>query len=436
MTTDQNSQLSEIHRQLELQNIPVAEGLCRNLLREYPENSQAWGILGDIAAKVGQLDAAEDFLNRALIIEPGNIDLREKLALVLLQNGKPKQALRHLKQLHEATRQPRITVLLAQTHWQRGSYSIAEKLFHEAVENDPSDPGSAIRAAQAAASLGQFDRANNYLAKFANQPERHPAAAGLMSIYTFDDQDLSASVDALRTAAEPSNAMPEAIQGCAFALELANRDSEANKMRARLIENPHGRAISESFEIKRQHWPRARIFGQPVQVLLDALQSVPAQGLFMEFGVFHGRSINIIARKTKRIVHGFDSFQGLPEDWKQGESRGSYSTEGVIPAVPSNVELHHGWFDKTLPEFLQETEEPAAFVHIDCDIYSSTVTVLDALAPRIRPGTIIVLDDYLGYPDFQQHEFRAFNEFLDQTGLNHEYLSFSLMGREAAVRIT
>jgi len=63
----------------------------------------------------------------------------------------------------------------------------------------------------------------------------------------------------------------------------------------------------------------------------------------------------------------------------------------VIPSMPDNVKLHVGWFDDTLPEFLKGNIEQVGFINVDCDIYSSTKTVLDLLAPRITCGTIFVL---------------------------------------------
>src|SRR5690606_1350909 len=102
-----------------------------------------------------------------------------------------------------------------------------------------------------------------------------------------------------------------------------------------------------------------------------------------------------IAALANQQVHGFDSFEGLPEVWHH-EPRGSYTTKGVIPTMPENVELHVGWFEDTLPEFLAGNDQPVRFINIDCDIYSSTKTVLDSLASRIVHGSVIVFDEYIG----------------------------------------
>jgi Macrocin-O-methyltransferase (TylF) len=59
-----------------------------------------------------------------------------------------------------------------------------------------------------------------------------------------------------------------------------------------------------------------------------------------------------------------------------------------------NVEVIVGLFADALPPFLAQHEGNAALIHIDCDLYSSTNTVLELLAPRITAGTMIALDEH------------------------------------------
>ncbi len=62
--------------------------------------------------------------------------------------------------------------------------------------------------------------------------------------------------------------------------------------------------------------------------------------------------------------------------------------------MPSNVELHKGWFQDTLPPFAAaHAGEAVAMLHIDCDIYSATVTIFANIGPMLRHGSIIVYDD-------------------------------------------
>ena len=127
------------------------------------------------------------------------------------------------------------------------------------------------------------------------------------------------------------------------------------------------------------------------RVLSAALQRAPSSGLVLEFGVATGHSINYIASQldTSRLVHGFDSFEGLPERWREGYEAGFFNRNGEMPEVSESVRLYKGWFEQTLPAFLEGQRGRAgaelriAFVHMDCDIYSSTKCVLDCLAPHL-----------------------------------------------------
>ena len=66
-------------------------------------------------------------------------------------------------------------------------------------------------------------------------------------------------------------------------------------------------------------------------------------GLWLEFGVYRGYSVNLIAGYTKNTVYGFDSFEGLPEDWGVNDTlsqkkevryhKGKFSLQGMMPDV-------------------------------------------------------------------------------------------------------
>ena len=159
------------------------------------------------------------------------------------------------------------------------------------------------------------------------------------------------------------------------------------------------------------------------------------EGLALEFGVRFGTSIRLISELVEQEVHGFDSFEGLPETRNQNP-KGAYSTKGVIPSVPDNVILHNGWFEETLPNFIDQHQAPIRFMNIDCDIFSSTKTIFDLLAKQIRTGTVIVFDEYIGNYNWREDEFRAFQEAVLSNGWEYEYLCFSFMTKQVVVRIS
>lgn len=171
------------------------------------------------------------------------------------------------------------------------------------------------------------------------------------------------------------------------------------------------------------------------QVLDVALSNVNIEGLICEFGVFSGASINYIADKVyPKTVYGFDSFQGLPETWRDGFPKGCFKVDS-IPQVRDNVKLIIGWFHESLPKFLEETDLPFAFMHIDCDLYSSTKTIFDIAYDRIVPGTVIVFDEYFNYPGWEEGEYKAFQEFIKERNMNYEYITYNRLHEQVAVVI-
>lgn len=176
---------------------------------------------------------------------------------------------------------------------------------------------------------------------------------------------------------------------------------------------------------------RTRIF----DYLFYKYLTEPTKKLFLEFGVFKGTTIRYCSEKMpQQHFFGFDSFEGLPEDWSgHGAPTYVFDLKGVLPKVNSNVTLIKGFFNETLPTFLEKHPEDVAFLHIDCDIYSSTQYTLTMLKDRIKPGTVIQFDEYFNYPNWQNHEYKAFQEFIAETGLKYRYIAFGYY--QAAVMI-
>lgn len=151
---------------------------------------------------------------------------------------------------------------------------------------------------------------------------------------------------------------------------------------------------------------------------LDPLRHVLAlrpEGIAVEFGVGSGRTLRLIA-ETMPVV-GFDSFTGLPEDWRPGFPKGCFACP--VPEVPGAV-IVAGSFTEALS--MLTFNALVGLVHLDADLYSSTVTALKALEPVLKSGTIIVFDEFHGYSGSEAHEEKAWAEFLDRTGWEHHPL--------------
>lgn len=188
------------------------------------------------------------------------------------------------------------------------------------------------------------------------------------------------------------------------------------------------RARNATLDFISDEMPDAISFDTPQELMRYALSLISVDGIIAEFGVNEGGTISFIGKQRQNeAVHGFDSFEGLPEDWSGNKMQAGYfNRKGRLPRVPSNVTLHPGWFDSSLPKFLAEHCGPAAFLHIDCDLYSSTATIFDTFAPRIVPGTVMVFDEYFNYPNWQHHEHKAFEEFKARSGQKFKYVAYSV----------
>lgn len=172
-----------------------------------------------------------------------------------------------------------------------------------------------------------------------------------------------------------------------------------------------------------------------LDLLEVAARSAPSGGLWLEFGVFRGESLNFLAQRFREHLYGFDSFEGLPSRWGIEYRAGSFSTAGAAPEVGTNVTLVRGLFSETLPPFLKIHPDGAvSFLHIDSDLYESARVVLETLGPRIGVGTVIVFDEFCGaLPD---DEARAFREFVRSHRVRFEFLGSSLDAGSVAVRIS
>jgi len=173
------------------------------------------------------------------------------------------------------------------------------------------------------------------------------------------------------------------------------------------------------------------------QVLDLAMKSIKERdGLWIELGMYSGQTINYIAERNPDIkILGLDSFQGLPENWRPEYQKGEFSLK-KIPNVCKNVEVHAGWFSDTLPEILKNDRRGLSFLHIDCDLYSSTKAAFDLLSERINPGTVFVFDEFFNYPGWKKHEYKAFNELITSKKLKFKYLTYTRNHSQCAILFT
>jgi hypothetical protein len=177
--------------------------------------------------------------------------------------------------------------------------------------------------------------------------------------------------------------------------------------------------INDFFDWKRDHYKRYNLY----QSVLKTLNEEKAPFNYLEFGVCRGESFKWWLENTQNSGHlmvGFDTFEGLPENW------GVFKKGDMNAAIPEIEDQRgrfvKGLFQDTLPAFLKEghlTNDKRLIVHLDADLFTSTLYVLTTLAPYLKKGDVLFFDEF----NVPNHEFFAFKMFCDSY-----YIKTKLLG--------
>ena len=167
--------------------------------------------------------------------------------------------------------------------------------------------------------------------------------------------------------------------------------------------------------IKRGIWSKEHLIRGIARVCDNPMLVSLARSLdIYEFGVFRGETTVLMEHLLHgyqfpyKNLWGFDAFQGLPQE-APGVDKFFYFAEGVfgeegksLYQLRPNGAYIRGWFsDLTSDHVAQYNMSPAAFVHIDGDLYISCIQALTFMLENnlIRPGTVIAFDEFKSTPD-------------------------------------
>jgi hypothetical protein len=154
---------------------------------------------------------------------------------------------------------------------------------------------------------------------------------------------------------------------------------------------------------------------------------------YLEFGVYTGTSINFFSKHVNTI-YGFDSFEGLKEDWAGYElQKGYFSLNKKLPKLNKNVIPIVGWAQDTLVPFLEKHKPEVNFLHLDLDTYESTKFVLEKIKPYLVKNCIIAFDELYNFSGWEVGEYKALKETFNDN--EYKYVCFRLDGTQAAIQI-
>lgn len=189
-----------------------------------------------------------------------------------------------------------------------------------------------------------------------------------------------------------------------------------------------------------------------LRLAFSAIQSWGIDGDYLEFGVYQGRAMNWAMRHARHTMNdmrffAFDTFTGLPDvddmgKWIPGDyacSEEAFRKNLIRRGHDlSRLTCVAGDFRETLTEQLaaQIGLDSAAIVFVDCDLYESTVPVLQFISPHLVTGSIIAFDDWFSFGgDPNRGEIRAVSEWLESTrGIElMTYRDFGISGQSFVV---
>ena len=407
----------------------------RAALAHRPDHARTLTLLATTCLKLEDLEGFEAALGHALQLGSGNLEAWYLFADLSTNAGKHADAIRAYQRILEATPKDILVHLkLGQSLFANADYAEAQQCYSKELEIEPGNEIARDNLAVVSRKICQLPSP-----PFPVTPPPAP---------------ISRHSEPPESAGGPS---PRSTQPAAPSSTGQKSDAASilEHLDSWLTEKLHDAefvawklATESTAKYINRHMHQARIFTSPTtsnrhdfesrkQLLQYALNAASPDGLVLEFGVHQGETINVIAEgvPSDRLVHGFDSFEGLPESWFLGREPGRFSTGGRLPLCRNNVRLYKGWFHQTLPPFLRKQTRAFSFVHIDSDLYSSARDILYLARDRFVAGTVLVFDEYFNYPGWEQHEFRAFQEFIRDRGQGYKYLAMAPRHYSVAVQL-
>jgi O-methyltransferase len=177
-------------------------------------------------------------------------------------------------------------------------------------------------------------------------------------------------------------------------------------------------AYNDFYTRKRNYDKRKDLFKYIIEK-----ESLQGKINYIEFGVANGDSFKWWVNNNNdpsSVFAGFDTFSGLPENWGPFK-KGDMSTDNKIPEIDDHrCQFYEGLFQQTLPAFVRNFDfSDRSIIHMDADLFSSTLYVLTTLAPYLKKNDIIFFDEF----NVPMHEFFAFDIFV-----NSYYLKYEIIG--------
>ncbi len=404
-----------------------AELSYRRAIELNPNFAMAYSNLGVILTELGKLQEAELSTRKAIELKPDYTDAHNTLGNVLKNLGKFKEAELSYRKAIElnpnfAIAYSNLGVILTEL----GKLQEAELSTRKAIELKPDYADAHNTLGNVLKNLGKFQEAELSTRKAIElKPDYADAAWNLYGLSNSIEEaeekiNLCLKIDENHVKAKPTLSALKFHQGDQSLFEDLIKSSYKDNPIIRSL-----KWVSTLPKLPDLFFHRWAFFD-------SMIEKSKTDRPFYEFGVWRAVSFKYLIKIFKN-GYGFDTFEGLPEDW-HNERQGNYSADGVIPKINGGTFIA-GKFEETLPRFFSVPRPMASIINFDADLYASTLCALNYSKPVIDEHTILIFDEFITNKNWELDEYKALNEFCSNNNLSYEVLAISYFTKQVAVKI-
>ena len=349
--------------------------------------------MGNALKEQGKLDEAIEAFTKALSIQPDNTAAYNNMGNVLKDQGKPEEAI---------------------------------EAYNKAISKRPDYAEAYSNMGNVLKEQGKLDEAvEAYKKAISINPDYDDAYWNLSGTA----ENINEAKKSIKKCLEvDSNNLEAKLTKSALEFYEGDKTEFSALLRSPLKDHAYMRSFKWVFNLPKLpplHFHRCALFDHMTEL---SKKDRP----FYEFGVWRGEAFRYLI-KTFKKGYGFDTFEGLPEDW-HNEKAGTYSSDGNIPKIKGG-EFIVGKFEDTLPRFFTEERPKASIINFDADLYSSTICALNFAKPVIDKHTILIFDEFIINKNWEQDEYKALEEFCFNNKCTYEVLAVSFFTKQVAVKL-
>ena len=423
----------EISFELALQNhkknnLLLAKNLYYEILKKKPNHVDSLNNLGMIFLQSKDFKNAKKFFEKTLEINPLNVMGYNNLGLVFKESSELQKAKTYYEKAIEIdpnyiNAYNNLGVVLKRL----GELDNSKICFEKAIKINPNIANLYNNLGVVFEELGKLKKAKKFTQKALEiDPNYVDAYWNLHSFATNIDEALTIlkklyKINNKHIRAKIMISALEAFKNNSEKFNFLDTTPESN--------HPYTRSIKWIFSLPKL----PKIFFNRWDFYDGIIKISENSRPFYEFGVWYGMSFQYLINTFKKGF-GFDTFTGLPESWHDSQPKGTYSSHGSIPKIKGG-EFIVGNFNETLPKFFSEKRPLASIINLDADLYSSTLCALKYSNKVIDDKSILIFDEFLMHKNWEKDEYKALNDFCNNSNMTYEVLAVSFLTSQVAVKL-